>query len=407
VAGPAQAPTHRSIAATKAIRWIARPTLPISPGPLVIQIIRREADVFNEEEPELLRITSFVKETTRNPLRARLVEWIRDASVRKTILPLTVMCGCALAVSAQAARTDSLSFAPQAVFQKRTEKAVPEPSRSESPLKESAGKTVSAPIVKQDQKEAIPEPSRSEFPSKDGAGKIVSAPIVKQDQKKAASEPSKSEVVSKDRAGKIVSAPIVKQDQKKAISEPSKSEVVSKDKAGKTVSAPIVKQDQKKAVPEPSKAEFVFKDRTGKIVSAPIIEQYQKNRIVHPMAKIDPRLDPKLSRAATIADERAHAHSKSRCWRYVKEALVASGAVSSYPKTSLAKEAGDELVRDYGFKKLPIRDPYSAPIGSVLVYFKGRNRPGHVEIRTKTGFVSDYRSKDACRSALVGVYAKK
>ena len=137
---------------------------------------------------------------------------------------------------------------------------------------------------------------------------------------------------------------------------------------------------------------------TGKTVSAPIIEHYQKDRIVHPMAKIDPRLDPKLSRAATIADERAHAHSKSRCWRYVKEALVASGAVSSYPKTSLAKEAGDELVRDYGFKKLPIRDPYSAPVGSVLVYFKGRNRPGHVEIRTKNGFVSDFRSKDACKS---------
>ena len=125
------------------------------------------------------------------------------------------------------------------------------------------------------------------------------------------------------------------------------------------------------------------------------------------MAKLDPRLDPKLSRAATIADERAHAHSKSRCWHYVKEALLASGAVDSYPKTALAKQAGDELVRDYGFKKLPIRDPYAAPIGSVLVYYKGRSNAGHVEIRTKTGFVSDFRSKDACRAALVGVYARR
>ncbi len=161
-----------------------------------------------------------------------------------------------------------------------------------------------------------------------------------------------------------------------------------------------------KAVSEPSKSQFVFKDRNGKTVSAPIVGEYQKNRIVHPLAKTDPRLDPKLSRAATIADERAHAHSKSRCWHYVKEALLASGAVTSYPKSSLAKQAGDELVRDYGFKKLPIRDPYAAPVGSVLVYFKGRNRPGHVEIRTKTGFVSDFRSKDACRYALLGVYAK-
>jgi hypothetical protein len=203
--------------------------------------------------------------------------------VRKTTLLSTILCGCALAVSANAARTESLSFTPQTVFQKRADKAVSEPSKSE----------------------------------------------------------------------------------------------------------------------------FVFKDQNGKTVSAPIVEQYQKNRIVHPLAKIDPHLDPKLSRAATIADERAHAHSKSRCWHYVKEALLASGAVTSYPKSSQAKQAGDELVRDYGFKKLPIRDPYAAPIGSVLVYFKGRNRPGHVEIRTKTGFVSDFRSKDACRYALVGVYAKR
>jgi hypothetical protein len=154
------------------------------------------------------------------------------------------------------------------------------------------------------------------------------------------------------------------------------------------------------------KPQFVFKDRNGKTVSAPIVDQYQKDRIVHPIAKIDPRLDPKLTRAATIADERAHAHSKSRCWHYVKEALLASGAVSSRPTSSLAKQAGDELVRSFGFKKLPIRDPYAAPIGSVLVYFKGRNQPGHVEIRTKTGFVSDFRSKSACRYALLGVYAK-
>lgn len=168
----------------------------------------------------------------------------------------------------------------------------------------------------------------------------------------------------------------------------------------------VFEKHQSETETAPAKSHFVFKDQDGKTVSAPVVERYRKDRIVHPLAKIDPRLDPKLSRAATIASERAHAHSKSRCWRYVKEALLASGLVSSYPKTSLAKQAGEELVRDYGFKKLPIRDPYAAPIGSVLVYYKGRNRPGHVEIRTKTGFVSDFRSKDACRYALLGVYAK-
>jgi hypothetical protein len=153
------------------------------------------------------------------------------------------------------------------------------------------------------------------------------------------------------------------------------------------------------------KSQFVFKDRNGKTVSVPVVDQYQKNKIVYPTAKIDPRVNPKLMRAATIADERAHAHSKSRCWHYVKEALVASGVVDGRPKTALAKQAGDELVRDYGFKKLPIRDPFAAPLGSVLVY-TARGAAGHVEIRTKNGFVSDFRSKTPSRRPLIGVYAK-
>ena len=153
------------------------------------------------------------------------------------------------------------------------------------------------------------------------------------------------------------------------------------------------------------KSEFVFKDRNGKTVSAPIVDEYQKKKLVYPTAKVDPRVNPKLMRAATIADERAHAHSKSRCWHYVKEALMASGIIEARPKTALAKQAGDELVRDYGFKKLPIRDPFAAPLGSVLVY-SARGAAGHIEIRTKDGFVSDFRSKTPSKRPLIGVYAK-
>lgn len=144
-------------------------------------------------------------------------------------------------------------------------------------------------------------------------------------------------------------------------------------------------------------ADFTFRDSSGQVVSAPVVTQ--------PLAKIDRRLSPTLMRAASIAQERAHAHSKSRCWHYVKAALVASGAVSSYPKTAYAKQAGDELVRDYGFKKLAIHDPYAAPVGAVLVYGSGR-AAGHVEIRTKTGFVSDFRSPKPSKRRLIGVYAK-
>jgi hypothetical protein len=153
------------------------------------------------------------------------------------------------------------------------------------------------------------------------------------------------------------------------------------------------------------KPQFVFKDRNGKTVSAPIVDEYQKKKLVYPSAKVDPRLDPKLTRAATIADERAHAHSKSRCWHYVKEALLASGVISSRPTTALAKQAGDELVRNFGFKKLSVRDPFAAPLGSVLVY-SARGSAGHVEIRTKNGFVSDFRAKTPSRRPLIGVYAK-
>ena len=153
------------------------------------------------------------------------------------------------------------------------------------------------------------------------------------------------------------------------------------------------------------KPQFVFKDRNGKTVSAPIVDEYQKKKLVYPAAKVDSRVSPQLMRAATIAQERAHAHSKSRCWHYVKDALLASGVIDARPKTALAKQAGDELVRDYGFKKLPIRDPFAAPLGSVLVY-TARGAAGHVEIRTKNGFVSDFTSKTPSKRPLLGVYAK-
>ena len=156
----------------------------------------------------------------------------------------------------------------------------------------------------------------------------------------------------------------------------------------------------------PSTSKFYYKDSVGKTTSAQIIYHYRRVRIVHPLAHVDSRLDPKLMRAASIADERAHARSKARCWHYVKEALLASGAVTSYPRTEYARQAGEELVRNYGFKKLSVRDPYDAPLGAVLVYGRGSNSAGHVEIRTKNGFVSDYSSKNRCRYPLLAVYGK-
>ncbi|MEO7725616.1 MAG: hypothetical protein ABIU29_13185 [Chthoniobacterales bacterium] len=148
-----------------------------------------------------------------------------------------------------------------------------------------------------------------------------------------------------------------------------------------------------------SETRFVYIDANGKVQTTEVISRFTGK------LKNLPHLDPKLARAATIAEERANAHSKSCCWRYVKQALLASGAVSSYPKTALARQAGDELVNSYGFTRLSVNDPYQAPIGSVLVYGSGR-AAGHVEIRTARGFVSDFRAATPSPRPLIGVYAK-
>jgi hypothetical protein len=152
-------------------------------------------------------------------------------------------------------------------------------------------------------------------------------------------------------------------------------------------------------------AHYRYVTPAGKKESAPVITQYYPKRIVYPVAKVDRHIDRKLMQAATIAQERAHAHSRAMCWHYVKEALLASGVIDSRPRSEFAKDAAQDLVSNYGFKKLSVKDPFAAPIGSVLVY--GANRTaGHVEIRTRDGFVSDFLSRTPSPRPLLGVYAK-
>ena len=116
------------------------------------------------------------------------------------------------------------------------------------------------------------------------------------------------------------------------------------------------------------------------------------------------RYDKRMIRAAEIAAERARKHSTSRCWRYVKNALLAAKAITSYPKTALAKQAGGELQKSYGFEKIKVNDPYKAPVGAVIVY--GGRGAGHVEIRTRYGFVSDFSSAKRSPRPLLGVFVK-
>jgi len=150
---------------------------------------------------------------------------------------------------------------------------------------------------------------------------------------------------------------------------------------------------------------FSFRTSEGKKESVPVITDYYPKRMVYPFGKVDKHIDSRLTQAATIAQERAHAHSRSRCWHYVKDALLASGVIDSRPKSELARDAAAELVNTYGFKRLSVTDPFSAPVGSVLVYGTARS-VGHVELRTKEGFVSDFRSPTPSKRPLMGVYAK-
>jgi hypothetical protein len=189
---------------------------------------------------------------------------------------------------------------------------------------------------------------------------------------------------------------VVTKQMPEVITKPA-PKVVTKEKKPKTT--PLVSE------PIRPIAHYTFKTPEGQRESVQVITHYYPNQIVRPLATADKHIDPKLMRAASIAEERAHAHSRSLCWHYVKEALLASGVIDSRPKSELARDAADDLVTNYGFRRLSVRDPFAAPIGSVLVYGTSRS-VGHVEIRTKDGFVSDFRSPTPSRRPLIGVYAK-
>jgi hypothetical protein len=123
-----------------------------------------------------------------------------------------------------------------------------------------------------------------------------------------------------------------------------------------------------------------------------------------PLAVRDSDIDPAMIHAGSIAEQRAHAHSTSMCWRYVKEALVASGSVNRYPQTTYAKEAGRDLVENHGFVRLAVSRPERAPVGAVVVY--GGPGAGHVELRTAHGYVSDYRCRWPSGLPFIGAYAR-
>lgn len=116
------------------------------------------------------------------------------------------------------------------------------------------------------------------------------------------------------------------------------------------------------------------------------------------------KYDRRMIRAAEIAASRAYAKPTWRCWRFVKSALLDAGVVARRPESPWAKQAGDELCSKFGFRKLPVSNPKDAPVGAVIVY--GGADAGHVELRTDSGYVSDFISRTPYPRPLIGVYVK-
>ncbi|MEI8340130.1 MAG: hypothetical protein WCH43_01180 [Verrucomicrobiota bacterium] len=116
------------------------------------------------------------------------------------------------------------------------------------------------------------------------------------------------------------------------------------------------------------------------------------------------KYDRRMIHAAEIAASRAYAKPTWRCWHFVKDALLDAGVVAKRPASSWAKEAGTELCSKFGFRKLPVTDPRDAPVGAVIVY--GGADAGHVELRTGSGYVSDFISRTPYPRPLIGVYVK-
>jgi hypothetical protein len=224
------------------------------------------------------------------------------------------------------------------------------------------------------------------------------APLIAKEKTEATTK-APAQVITKKRA------PVISKKRTQPLkTEPSQA--IAKESV-RTFTAEPVRPMGQQSITKPTQpfGHFSFKTPEGKKESASLITQYYPKRIVYPYAKIDRHIDSRLMQAATIAQERAHAHSRSMCWHYVKEALLAAGVINSRPQSELARDAAQDLVSNYGFKRLSVTDPFSAPVGSVLVYGTSRT-VGHVELRTTDGFVSDFVSRTPSRRPLLGVYAK-
>ena len=136
----------------------------------------------------------------------------------------------------------------------------------------------------------------------------------------------------------------------------------------------------------------------------PTVSEQRDQQSKHPVANVitAPVAD---KMAATIAYALKHREPQSIhfCLKYVKRALFATKMIRYYDNCQLAKEYGPHL-EENGFENILLTRPgtniASAPIGAIIVYrpiemqvYQGKTIAGHIEIKTKLGYVSDYLSE--------------
>src|SRR5207245_2467448 len=97
--------------------------------------------------------------------------------------------------------------------------------------------------------------------------------------------------------------------------------VIAKESAQTFVAEPVRPMDQQTVSKTTKRVGlFSFKSPEGKKESVPVVTQYYPKQIVYPFGRVDRHIDTRLMQAESISEERAHPHSSSRCWNYVKEA---------------------------------------------------------------------------------------
>ena len=107
----------------------------------------------------------------------------------------------------------------------------------------------------------------------------------------------------------------------------------------------------------------------------------------------------------SFALKNKYAKSKAYCYRAVKKALVAAGAVKKYPPSEHAKQAVGDLKKEGfinmldhpSYSKL-IKTPDDAPKGAILVYANNTHESGDTQIKedwgSDSGYVNDFYSKN-------------